>query len=195
MLNAFRSYNCYDDLFDDQQGQIARTSYFGLCSFVDDLIGDMLTALDQSGRLEATGFGETQEDQALPGQSLFQTAAAADDPRRAVFSEYHDGGSITGYMMLREGRWKYIASAGFAPPLFDLESDPFEEKDLGLSDGRRDIREHLHTRMCREFGDFQTISNQAFADQADRIEALGGIDSIYARDNFDHTPVETETGD
>ncbi len=261
VLNAFRSYNCYDDYFGegefgDRQRQIARASYFGLCSFVDDLIGDVLGALEQGGGLEdttvlfvtdhgelnghhglwtkmtmqedsagipmilagagapvgvsrtqaslvdvhqtvleATGLGETAEDQALPGQSLFGIAAAADDPQRAVFSEFHDGGSITGFMMIREGRWKYIAYPGFAPQLFDLESDPFEQTDLGLSGAHGEIRDRLHARMCREFGDPQTISDQAFADQARRIEELGGLDGIYARDNFDHTPVESDGGE
>lgn len=251
VLNAFRSYNAYDDHFGDGERQIARASYFGLCSFVDDLIGDVLGALEQgagmdetavlfvsdhgemnghhglwtkmtmhedsagipmilSGAgapigvcetqtslvdvhqtvLEAVGLGETAEDQSLPGQSLFRTAAEAHDPQRAVFSEYHDGGSITGYMMIREGGWKYIAYPGFAPQLFDLDSDPFEEHDLGLSDVHRDIRERLHARLAREFGDPQAISDRAFADQEQRIEALGGIAGIYARTNFDHTPAE-----
>ena len=251
VLNAFRSYNAYDDHFDDRQRQVARASYFGLCSFVDDLIGDVLAALEASGGLddttilfvsdhgelnghhglwtkmtmhedsagipmilagagspvgvrktqtslvdvhqtvlEAAGLGETEEDQSLPGQSLFKTAAAADNPGRAVLSEYHDGGSITGYFMIREGRWKYVAYAGFASQLFDLESDPFEENDLGLSDDHKDIRSRLHARLCREFGDPQAISDLAFADQARRIDELGGVAGILARDNFDHTPVE-----
>ena len=252
VLNAFRNYNNYDDHFDDKQKQIARASYFGLCSFVDDLIGDVLSALEQSGAindttilfvsdhgelnghhglwtkmtlhedsagipmilagagvpvgvcqtqtslvdvhqtvLQAVGLGETEEDQTLPGQSLFGIATATDNPARAVFSEYHDGGSITGYMMIREGRWKYIAYAGFAPQLFDLENDPFEQRDLGLSATHGTIRNHLHGRMCREFGDPQTISDNAFLDQAKRIESLGGLEGIYARDNYDHTPVKT----
>jgi choline-sulfatase len=251
VLNAFRSYNDYDDYFTDDEKQIARASYFGLCSFVDALIGDVLRALEASGQLEnttilftsdhgelnghhglwtkmtmheesvaiplilsgagapvglsrtqaslidvhqtvlaATGLGETAEDQALPGRSLFDLAAAADDPGRAVFSEYHDGGSITGYMMIREGRWKYIAYPGFAPQLFDLQADPHEIADLGLSGDHREIRERLHARMCREFGDPEVINAAAFADQAARIEELGGVDGIYARDNYDHTPVE-----
>ncbi len=250
VLNAFRSYYNYDDQFTPEQKQIARASYFGLCSFVDDLIGDVLGALEDSNRmhdtsilftsdhgelnghhglwtkmtmqedsvgipmvlagagtpagscntqtslvdihqtvLEATGLGESPADQVLPGQSLFQTATAPYDPRRAVFSEYHDGGSITGFMMLREGRWKYIAYPGFAPQLFDLESDPFEENDLGLSAEHAPIREHLHRRMCTEFADPEVINNNAFADQAQRITELGGIDGIYQRDNYDHTPV------
>ncbi|MGB0848356.1 MAG: sulfatase-like hydrolase/transferase [Thiolinea sp.] len=252
VLNAFRSYYSYDDHFSPEQKQIARASYFGLCSFVDDLIGDVLGALEDSGQmhdtsilftadhgelnghhglwtkmtmqedsvgipmilagagaptglcqtqtslidvhqtvLEATGLEATEADQALSGQSLFQTAARADDPQRAVLSEYHDGGSITGFMMLREGRWKYIAYPGFAPQLFDLQHDPHEINDLGLTAEHAPVREHLHQRMCNEFADPETINQMAFSDQEQRIAELGGIDSIYQRDNYDHTPVSS----
>ena len=255
VLNAFRSYYSYDDHFDDAQRQIARASYFGLCSFVDDLIGDVLKALEDVGRMEDTstifvsdhgelnghhglwtkmtmqedsvgipmilsgpgapvgvcktqtslvdiyqtvldsgGVGMSAEEQSLSGQSLFDIASAPDDPQRAVISEYHDGGSITGYMMIREGRWKYIAYAGFAPQLFDLDTDLFEENDLGLSGAHANIKDHLHARLCREFGDPEAISETAFSDQAKRIDALGGIDGIHARDNFDHTPVKMDDG-
>ncbi len=250
VLNAFRSYYNYDDHFNDTQRQIARASYFGLCSFVDNLIGDVLKTLESYCRaentttifvsdhgemnghhglwtkmtmhedsvgipmilaganaptgicktqtslvdihqtvLQAAGISETDEDRSLPGQSLFKTASEPDDCSRAVISEYHDGGSITGFTMIREGKWKYVAYAGFAPQLFDLDSDPFEENDLGLSGDHRDISKHLHERLCRQFANPETISAAAFSDQAERIEALGGVSGIYARENFDHTPV------
>ncbi len=256
VLNALRSYYPYGDHFDDTQRQIARASYFGLCSFVDDLIGDVLQALENSGRmddttiifvsdhgelnghhglwtkmtmhedsagipmimagagvprgvcktqtslvdihptvLQSSGIGQSREDQSLPGQSLFKTAAEPDNPKRAVLSEYHDGGSITGYMMMREGQWKYTAYAGYAPQLFDLNSDPFEVNDLGLSEQHSAIRKHLHDRLCREFDDPEVISRNAFSDQAMRIEELGGVDGIQTRENFDHTPVQTSCSD
>ena len=91
--------------------------------------------------------------------------------------------------MLREGRWKYIAYPGFAPQLFDMEADPFEAKDLGLTAEHALIRDRLHQRMCQEFDDPELINENAFADQAERIEELGGVDGIYQRENYDHTPV------
>ncbi len=252
VLNSLRSYYSYDDHFDAAQRQIARASYFGLCSFVDDLIGDVLAALEQSGQmndtsilfvsdhgemnghhgcwtkmtmheesvgipmilagagsqqgicktptslidihktvLQSSGVGETEQDKSLHGQSLFETAAQPYDPHRAVISEYHDGGSITGFVMIREGKWKYITYAGYAAQLFDLDADPYEENDLGLLDEYKDIRGHLHGRLCSEFGDPAVISEAAFADQAKRITELGGIDGIHARENFDHTPVKS----
>jgi choline-sulfatase len=254
VLNALRSYYAYDDHFDDEQRQIARASYFGLCSFVDSLIGDLLSALEASGSfkdtavlflsdhgemnghhgfwtkmtlyedsvgipmilagpgvprdvcktqtslvdvhpsvLEATGLGTTAEDHVLPGRSLFRMAADKHDPERAVLSEYHDGGAIKGFLMLRLGRWKYMAYPGFAPQLFDLQADPFEENDLGLSAEHADWRSRLHERLCRDFADPQGISDCAFADQERRIAELGGIEAIRRRDNYDHTPVEDES--
>ena len=252
VLSTARAYHDYDDHFtDDAHRRVGRASYFGLCSFVDALIGDVLTALHDAGladdtvivltsdhgdmnghggwwtkmlmyedsagipmivsgpgvtpgvtktqaslvdvyptALEACGIAATPDDQAMPGRSLLQMAAAPDDPGRAVFSEYHDGGSITGMMMLREGRWKYVAYPGFAPQLFDLDADPFEQSDLGLSDGHSEIRQRLHARMAAEFADPDAINDLAFADQAARIEELGGLDGILKRQNYDHTPVE-----
>ena len=253
VVNALRQYFDYDDHFPDERArQVARASYFGLCSFVDSLVGDLLGALEASGRaldtavvltadhgemnghhglwtkmvmyeeavgiplilagagaprgvcqtqaslvdvhqtaLEAAGLGLSTDDGALPGRSLY-ALAEGDDRDRVVLSEYHDGGSITGITMLREGRWKYIAYAGFAPQLFDLQADPDERNDLGLSGAHVEIRARLHARLCQEFGDPEAISARAFADQALRIEQLGGIDAIYARDNYDHTPLEAE---
>jgi choline-sulfatase len=252
VLNAFRRYNDFDDKFpDDAARTIARASYFGLCSFVDALVGDVLKALQDSGRAEdtvivltadhgdmnghrglwtkmvmyedsagiplivagpgvpagtratqaslidvhqtalaATGLGLSAADADLHGRSLLDLATGPEDPDRVVFSEYHDGGSITGYMMLREGRWKYVDYPGFAPQLFDLEADPFEREDLGLSDRHADIRARLRARMVAEFGDPDAINAQAFADQQARIRELGGYDAIHAMENYDHTPVE-----
>ena len=255
VVNALRQYYDYDDQFpDDEARQVARASYFGLCSFVDSLVGDLLGALEASGRaedtavvltadhgemnghhglwtkmvmyeesvgiplilagagtprglcrtpaslldvhqtaLEAAGFGLSAADAALPGRSLYALADGA-ETERSVVSEYHDGGAITGITMLREGRWKYIAYAGFAPQLFDLQEDPEERRDLGLEDRHAALRARLHARLCDVLGDPEAISAQAFADQAARIEALGGLDAIYARENFDHTPVEGAVG-
>jgi len=248
-LAAFRKYYDYDDYFDDHTRLVGRASYYGLCSFVDDLAGQILGALEDTGQgketaviytadhgeligdhglwtkmcmyedsvgipmivsgagatagvsktpvslidiyqtvLEAAGVELTVEDRSLPGRSLYETAAAPDTDR-AVFSEYHDGGAITGFFMLRHGRWKYVCYPGFAPQLFDLETDPYEQNDLGNSDTHVDVRADCHRRIV-EIGDPDQLNEQAFADQAERIEELGGIDAILATEAFDFTPVE-----
>lgn len=250
VMAAFRAYYDYDDHFDARSRTVARASYYGLCSFVDALVGELLAALEQSGRaddttvlytsdhgeligahglwtkmtmheesagiplimagagvpsgvcdtpaslidiyptvLEAASLTPSAEDKALPGRSLFALARKP-NPERPIFSEFHDGGAITGFFMLRLGRWKYIHYPGFAPQLFDLDSDPQERHDLGLSDRHADVRGHCLREMQEALGDPEAINAQAFADQARRIEELGGIEAIRAMETFDFTPVE-----
>lgn len=247
-LAALRSYFNYDDHFDDQSRRVARASYYGLCSFIDGLVGQILAALEASGRardtavlytsdhgeligehglwtkmamyeeavaiplilsgagaptgvsaapvslidaqntiLEAAGVGLSEAERALPGRSLYASARAA-DTERAVFSEYHDGGAITGFFMLRLGRWKYVHYPGFASQLFDLEADPHEQDDLGLSPLHGDVRARCLAEM-RRIADPDAIDAQAFADQARRIAELGGCEAILASEAFDFTPV------
>lgn len=251
VISAFRQYNDYDDWFpDDAARRVARASYFGLCSFADALVGDVLDALHASGladdtvialtsdhgemnghkglwtkmtmyedsvaiplvlagpgipvgicdtqaslvdihptALAACGASPGQEDHDRPGIALQNLAGAPYDPTRQVFSEYHDGGAITGFLMIRDERWKYVVYPGFAPQLFDLQTDPYEEHDLGLSASHQAVRERLHQQMTGQFGDPEAINRLAFADQAARIAALGGAEAIRLRANYDHTPV------
>jgi len=252
VMAAFRAYYNYDDYFDERSRIVARASYYGLCSFVDALVGRLLTALEDSGRtgdttilytsdhgeligehglwtkmsmheqsagiplimagagaspgicetpaslidvyptvLETAGLSLAAEDEALPGRSLFDLAQTS-DPERAVFSEFHDGGAITGFFMLRLGRWKYIHYPGFAPQLYDLESDPREEHDLGLSDRHAEVRRKCLEVMHAQLGDPEAINTQAFTDQARRIEELGGAEAILTMDRFDFTPVDSQ---
>lgn len=137
--------------------------------------------------LECVGLGGGTGEHAI---SLHESATAP-NPDRAVFSEYHDGGSITAYFMLRHGRWKYICYPGFAPQLFDIAVDPGETRDLGLSNAHEGIRWDLHRRLCA-ICDPEAVNAQAFADQADLIEALGGPQAILDDAGYDHTPVELE---
>lgn len=75
------------------------------------------------------------EKRKLPGESWFDLADSADDPERAVFSEYHAAGAPTAGYMLRRGQHKYIHYVDFAPELFDLENDFDEAFDLAREPG------------------------------------------------------------
>ncbi len=249
VVAALRRYMNYDDFFDDRTRLIARASYYGLCSFIDDLAGQVLCALEDSGQdqetlvlytsdhgellgnhglwtkcvmyedaaaipmllsgpgipqgkcvatptslvdvhqtvLEATGLGLAGEDRDLPGRSLLETLAAPDEAR-PVFSEYHDGGSITGMFMLRRGRWKYVHYPGYRPQLFDLEGDPHELNDLGESADHAGERRACEAAL-RKVVDPDRANDLAFADQAARIEELGGREGILATQDYDFTPV------
>ena len=70
-----------------------------------------------------------------PGKSLYDIAAPNDDTDRAVFSEYHAIGAVSGEFMLRKGDLKLIEYVGFEPELFNLDEDPEELDQSGAKPG------------------------------------------------------------
>ena len=111
------------------------------------------------------------------------------DPDRAVLSEYHDGGCSDGFTMIRWGDWKMVHYAGGHPAqLFHMGDDPREIADLALSEP--DIVAEGMRRLAA-FMDPEEVNERAFADQAQRIAALGGAEAILKRDMFDYTPAAT----
>ncbi len=49
--------------------------------------------------------------------------------------------------MVRTKRWKYVHFERFAPQLFDLDADPHEQSDLGVSEAHADVRAEMKDRM------------------------------------------------
>ena len=49
--------------------------------------------------------------------------------------------------MVRTADWKYIYYEHFRPQLFDLNADPQEFHDLGVSADHADVRAELHERL------------------------------------------------
>lgn len=143
--------------------------------------------------LEATGTPPHDDDADVVGHSLY-AIAKGERPERAILSEYHAAGSITGTFMLRHGKWKYVHFVGYRPQLFDLEADPGETRDLAtdpahaaaLAECERELR-----RIC----DPEAVSQRAFADQARRIAAHGGIEKVMARGDFGYTPAPGQVPD
>ena len=115
----------------------------------------------------------------MPGRSLFAIAEDDDDPERIAFSEYHATKSPSGSFMIRKGRYKYIYYVGYAPELFDLQSDPEEEHDLSndplYADVLRDYDELLH-RMINP----NEIDRQANVAQKILVESHGGPEAVFA---------------
>ena len=108
-----------------------------------------------------------------PGRSLRTIAAEVVDHDRAVFSEYHAAGAVSGAFMLRTGRWKYIHYVGFEPELFDLEADREETTSLAADPAFAGVVESLDGRL-RAICDPEATDARAHADQAAMIEAYGG---------------------
>lgn len=261
MIKALAEWSNYDKHFRDDAHVIeARQAYYGLCSYVDHLVGELLETLEDSGLTDTTrviftsDHGEmlgnhgiwtkmnmyedsvgipmimagpdvpvnkrvsthvslvdiaptlmqgagvaVPDDVDLPGASLLDIAAKANDQDRTIFSEYHDGGSENGVFMVRWaddfGDWKYVHYEGmFKPQLFNLEDDPEEYQNLATNSYFADMRREGQYRLS-EFVDPEAVNDQALADQAAIIESYGGRDGI--RDNpalhYDHTPISDET--
>lgn len=242
VVEALRWSCDYDKHFDQRRVKVARTGYYGLCSFLDAMIGKILRTLDDSGLAQdtvviySTDHGDNvghrglwgksvmyEDSVAVPmimagpgvpagrvvetpvslidlppsffeclgavggpevgiGRSLFRFIEA-EEPARPVFSEYHDGGAVTGMFMLRDGRWKYVAYPGYPPQLFDLAQDPHEELDLGSDPAFASQRESCD-RKLRAICDYESVNRRAFAEQAARIEQLGGRAAIL--ETYDH---------
>ncbi len=131
--------------------------------------------------------GLQPDDSSLPGIAL-QDLAAEQPCERAVLSEYHERGAITGMFMMRWKNWKYVAYPGYAPQLFDMENDSIEEHDLG---GRPDMSETIAAcdARLREIVDPDAANRQAFADQAARVAALGGREAVLGSNDLPYTPM------
>lgn len=240
-----RAFN-YDERFDDQTRQIARASYYGLCSFLDAQVGAVMNVLEQTGQADNTlviytsDHGDHNGDRRMwtkmslydesaripmliqgpdipkaktidtlaslvdiyptvlqavdaeddeidrPGLSLHSLIDGAGTDR-GVLSEYHDGGSPVGMFMWRKDQWKYNCYPGYAPELFDLAADPDELRDLSQDPTYSQDLKRSQDDMSALL-DPIAANDLAFADQAERISQLGGVEAILASEEFDHTP-------
>jgi choline-sulfatase len=120
--------------------------------------------------------------------SLRMIASRPTDTDRLGFSEYHDGGSITGSFAVRRRQWKYIEHVDHPPQLFDVDADPDELVDLGPSSAHRSVRTTLAAAM-REIVDPQHANDLAFASQERLMEVHGGRDGVARAFRFNHTPI------
>ena len=252
-LEALRACNISDQGFDDGKRRIAIANYFGMCSYLDDNIGKVLSALGEAGLsnstrviyttdhgdnlgarglwgkftmfeesagipmmvagpdiprgrvcatpvtlvdlcqtfLDGVGVPPTDEEQDLPGCSLFRLATDSDDPDRVAFSEYHAAGAVSGEFMVRKGRYKYIHYVGMTPSLFDLETDPEELIDLGEDPAHRPVVEGMEV-ILREICNPDTVDRRAKEDQAALVERHGGREAVIEMGGFSHTPAPEE---
>jgi choline-sulfatase len=126
--------------------------------------------------VESAGGSLSAEERQLPGRSLIRIANG-ETSDRAVLSEYHAAGAITGFYMLRWDRWKYVYYVGYPPQLFDLESDPDEAIDLAEDAEYREIIARCEARL-REIVDPEATNVRAFRDQGAKIAAHGGFEAI-----------------
>ena len=250
VIDAMREFWNYNDYFDEQSQQEGLRNYYGLCSFLDDNVRQVVGALEQSGAADNTQIIYTSDHGDMIGNhgiwcksymyedsvgipmtltgpgikpgvnstpvSLTDMAATIEsfvtgeaiqakqswqsrpiqnfidkpDPERAILSEYHDGGSPTGFYMLRRGKWKLVYFAEQNPPLlFNLDDDPRELKNLAEDVEYKPVRQKMIDNLF-EILDPEAVNAQAFSDQNKMIEKLGGIEAIRQMQSFNHTPLE-----
>lgn len=121
-----------------------------------------------------------------PGESLWHRAKQPSSDR-VGFSEYHDGGSITGSFALRTDEWKYIHHEGYSPELYNMIDDPSELSDL--ADDPRVVNERNRCQWTlADMVDTAAVNNAAFVSQTALIEQHGGRDALASAFRFNHTP-------
>ena len=120
------------------------------------------------------------------GSSLLDPASLA--PDRVAFSEYHDGGSITGSFAIEVDRWKYVHHEGHRPELYDRMDDPDERVDLAAHGGPPEVLDRCD-ELLRSIVDPTAVNDAAFADQRRAVAELGGREVLVDGIRFNHTPV------
>ncbi len=136
--------------------------------------------------LDAMGIAD--RDEGSDGHSLFEIAAAPEDPERIVLEQYHAFASPTGGFMLRRGRYKYNYYVGHGPELYDLESDPEEMTDLASDPGHASTLAEMEA-LLRERLDPEAVDAQAKAAQAALIARHGGPEKALGVGSPGTTPV------
>ena len=141
----------------------------GTCATPVSLVDLSETVLDH--------FGAPPAGDDRPGRSLYALALEAADADRAVFSEYHAAGAVSGAFMLRTGRWKYIHYVGFEPELFDLEGRPGGDgqfRSLSRVRGGRRVARCASARHLRPGGDGRPGARGSGGDDRALRRARGG---------------------
>ncbi|HJZ33037.1 MAG TPA: sulfatase-like hydrolase/transferase [Hyphomicrobiaceae bacterium] len=141
--------------------------------------------------LDCVGLPIDPDDRHLPGAPLMDVVRGA-VPDRTVMSEYHAAGAATGAFMIRKGKFKYVYYVGMPPQLFDLESDPYETRDLGGDPGYQGLVVDCEAAL-RKVVNPEAADAVARQDQAAKIATLGGREAILAKGSFGHSPVPGTT--
>lgn len=117
-------------------------------------------------------FGAALEGE-RPGRSLYDIAAAPEEPDRVIFSEYHAVGAVSAAYMVRKGDWKLIHYHNFRPELFNLADDPEETTNRAGDPACAHVLAEMEQEL-RKICDPAAMNDLAFADQDAMIERYGG---------------------
>jgi choline-sulfatase len=104
----------------------------------------------------------------IDGRSLLPLADGREDGReREVIGDYCGEATIEPIRMVRRGDYKYIATNGYGPQLYDLKKDPDETVNVAGGPEYAALEKSLHARAVRDW-DGAAIKRKVIASQADR---------------------------
>ena len=141
--------------------------------------------------VEAMGAQLTEEDEDLPGVSLWP-AMGGDEKDRAAFAEYHAMGSRNASFALRDGDHKLVYHVDMPNQLFDLAADPREERDLLAGGSTSPVAAQLE-RKLRDRVDPEEVNARGKAEQLAHMEKFGGIDQVRKAGVFSVSPIPGKT--
>ncbi|MEL0292504.1 MAG: sulfatase-like hydrolase/transferase [Alphaproteobacteria bacterium] len=100
--------------------------------------------------------------------------------------------------MMRDARWKFIhAEGGFAPMLFDLDSDPDELIDLGRDPAYAAVRDACYDKLfswARRPSQRTTVSDQQLIDRRGKSRRKGIVLGVNTADEIDTELLEKYQG-
>jgi choline-sulfatase len=137
--------------------------------------------------VDCVGLKPHPGDRNLPGSPLLEVVTGT-APQRTIMSEYHAAGAATGVFMIRKGKFKYVHYVDMSAQLFDLESDPYERRNLADEPGYRGLVADCETAL-RKLVDPEAADALARKDQAAKIAELGGREAILDKGSFVYSPV------
>jgi arylsulfatase K len=160
------------------------------------------TILELAGIRYEDACGSVSADKAsLPdapvGETLVpQFTSMAPRSRDWAFAEYHGDRCLTGTYMIRRGSWKYVRYEGFAPQLYNIDNDRWEEHDIARDhpDVVRRLDELLTSNIdCEEIDRrakrYDKTSFQTWRDSlGSRNEYEDTMSRVYS--GFDHLCIE-----
>lgn len=109
-----------------------------------------------------------------------------DGEEDVAISEYMAEGTSEPMLMIRRGRYKFIACAGDADLLFDLQADPNELQNLAGSAEHSAVVEEMHARAAAHW-DVAEVKAEVLASQRERRVVQAALD-VGQRASWEFVP-------